>query len=171
MGFGGPEVYHQLVLGGCLHGQIGRLLTLEDAINVASGFAELRQEISGVGDQAAARDEFALGVNRWQLVLGGERNDELAMNQRIRTRWHDQPAVRACKSREITLDFGRVPYVDRAYLQIERRRKGLDNGKLPYPCGYSGVAQDGYSPQARTEFFEQLQPFPTQAVFELQEAC
>ena len=33
----GLEVYHQLVLGRRLHRQVGRLLALEDAIDVASG--------------------------------------------------------------------------------------------------------------------------------------
>ena len=32
--FGRFEVYHQLIFCRCLHGQVGWLLTLEDAINV-----------------------------------------------------------------------------------------------------------------------------------------
>ena len=38
---GGLEVDHQLVLGRRLHRQVGRLLALEDAIDVAGGASEL----------------------------------------------------------------------------------------------------------------------------------
>src|SRR5262249_28229505 len=34
---GGLEIDHQLVLGRCLNRQVGRLLTLKDAIDVAGG--------------------------------------------------------------------------------------------------------------------------------------
>src|SRR6266550_8029829 len=51
------EVDDQLVLGGRLYRQVGRLLALEDAINVA-GCATVRVGgISPVGDQAADGDE------------------------------------------------------------------------------------------------------------------
>jgi hypothetical protein len=39
-GLGGLEVDHQLVLGCSLHRQIGRLLILEDAVDIASRAAE-----------------------------------------------------------------------------------------------------------------------------------
>ena len=50
-------------------------------------------------------------------------------------------------------------------------RQGLDNGQLAYACRYSGVPHDRYLRHVRPNCFEQLQPFPAYAVFELQEAC
>ena len=77
---GGLEVDHQLVLGRRLHRQVGRLLALEDAIDVAGRAPVLVDEIRPVGDQAAAGDEEAFGVDRGQLVPGRQRDDQIAMN-------------------------------------------------------------------------------------------
>ena len=54
---GGLEVDHQLVLGRRLHRQVGRLLALEDAVDIASGAPVLVEPIRPVGDQAADGDE------------------------------------------------------------------------------------------------------------------
>ena len=43
----------QLVLGRRLHRQVGRLLALEDAVDVAGRAAVLADQIGPVGDQAA----------------------------------------------------------------------------------------------------------------------
>jgi hypothetical protein len=48
-----PEVDDQLELGRCLHGQLGWLLTSEDAVDVAGGLPVLVDDISPVRDQAA----------------------------------------------------------------------------------------------------------------------
>ena len=50
---GGVQVDHQLKLGGRLHREVGRLLALEDAIDVAGRAAELVGKIRPVGDQTA----------------------------------------------------------------------------------------------------------------------
>ena len=68
--FCGLEVDHQLVLGRSLHRQVGRLLALEDAIDVASGASVLVEQIRPIADQAAAGDEKAGGVDRGQFVPG-----------------------------------------------------------------------------------------------------
>ena len=57
---GGLEVDHQLVLGRRLHRQVGGLLALEDAVDVAGGAAVLVDPIRPIGDQAAAGDEDAI---------------------------------------------------------------------------------------------------------------
>ena len=54
---GGLEVDHQLVLGRRLHRQVGRLLALEDAVDVAGRAPVLVDLIRPIGDQAAAGDE------------------------------------------------------------------------------------------------------------------
>ena len=62
---GGREINHRLVLGRRLHGKVGRLLSLEDAIDLAGGLPVLVAGlIRPVGYQAAFRDEVAGGIDR-----------------------------------------------------------------------------------------------------------
>ena len=56
----GLEIDHQFVFGRRLHRQVGGLLALEDAIDVAGRAPVLVDEIRPVGDQAAGGDEDAL---------------------------------------------------------------------------------------------------------------
>ena len=132
----GLEIDDQLVLGRRLHRQVGRLLALEDAIDVAGRAAELVHEIIPVGDQATAGDEVASVIDRGQLMPGRKRDDQLAMTYRQRARRHYQAAILgACNGRDGPLDLGRVAHVDRTYLHPDRRRHGLDDGKLADPGG------------------------------------
>src|SRR5262250_1587589 len=50
---GGREVDYKLILGRRLHRQVGRLLALEDAIDIAGRTPALVDEIRSVGNQAA----------------------------------------------------------------------------------------------------------------------
>ena len=112
---GGLEIDHQLVLGRRLHRQVGRLLALEDAIDVAGRAPVLVDEIRPVGDQAAGGDEEALAVDRGQFVPGRQRDDQIAMNRRQRARRHDQAAIRGAREgRDGALDLAGVAHVDRA---------------------------------------------------------
>src|SRR5262245_43574103 len=54
---GGLKVDHQFAVGRRLHWKVGWLLTLEDAVNVASGAPVLVDEIRPIGGQAAGGDE------------------------------------------------------------------------------------------------------------------
>src|SRR6516164_3036409 len=59
--------------------------------------------------------------NRRQSVTGGERDDQLAMNDRQWARCHDQAAIRrAGKCSDGALDFTGVAHVDRVRLHPER---------------------------------------------------
>ena len=69
---GGLEVDDQLVLGRRLHRQVGRLLALEDAIDVAGRASVLVDEIGPIGDQAAGGDEVAFG-SRPRAICAGPR--------------------------------------------------------------------------------------------------
>jgi hypothetical protein len=71
----GCRVGRHLVLGGRLHRQIGGLLTLEYAIDVASRASVLVVKVRTVGYQAAAGDEVAERIDRGQLGLGCQRAD------------------------------------------------------------------------------------------------
>jgi hypothetical protein len=62
------EVDDQFVLGRHLHWQIGWLLALEDAIDIAGRLPVLVDVISPIGDEAAGGDEGAFGVDCGQLV-------------------------------------------------------------------------------------------------------
>ena len=82
---GGLEIDDELVLGRRLHRQVGRLLALQDAIDIAGGAPVLVDEIRPVGDQAAGGDEVAIGVDRGQLVPGRQRDDQ-TRDERTRAR-------------------------------------------------------------------------------------
>src|SRR5262249_59108055 len=58
------EIYDQLVLGRRLHRQVGWLLALEDAIDVASCSAAKVEVIRTIGDQAACGQEQAKQQDR-----------------------------------------------------------------------------------------------------------
>ena len=113
----------------------------------------------------------ALTVDRGQLVPGRQRDDQIAMKMRQRARGHDQSAIRerakAATARSIS-PASRT--LIGAHLHPERRRHGLDRGKLADPGGYGGITNDGRSRHTRRDLFEQLQPFPAQAVFERDES-
>ena len=63
----GLEIEHRLVLRRRLHRQVGGLLALEDAIDVAGRAPVLVNQISCIGDQAAVGDEAAFAVDRGSL--------------------------------------------------------------------------------------------------------
>src|SRR4029077_12542373 len=89
-GFCRLEVDRKLVLGRRLYRQLGWLLALEDAINVAGRLSVLVDKIRSIGDEPTNGDEEAIGVDGGQSEPGGERNDQIAMARRQRTRRHDQ---------------------------------------------------------------------------------
>jgi len=59
---GGLKIDHQLILGRRLHGHLGWLLALEDAIDIFGRVPERIQQINPIGHQAAAGDERAFVV-------------------------------------------------------------------------------------------------------------
>jgi hypothetical protein len=76
------HVNHQHILGRCLHRQVGRSFTLEDAIDVSRGSTELVEEIRPVGDQSPGIGIIALLIYRGQLVASCKRDDEIAIDCR-----------------------------------------------------------------------------------------
>src|SRR3954453_16719255 len=69
------EVDNQFVPGGSLDRQVGRLLALEDAINIRSGGPTLIDQIRPVGKQAADADEKFYVVDGWTTVSGCSHHD------------------------------------------------------------------------------------------------
>ena len=64
------------------------------------------------------------------------------------------------------LDLAGVAHADRAQLDAQRRRRGLNGGELAGPGGCAGFAKDRRSFHAGRDLLEQLQLFPARAVLE-----
>src|SRR5262249_46346953 len=73
------EGEHLLGLRRRLYRRIGRLLTLQDAVDVAGGAPVLMDVIMPIGDKAAGVDEDTIVVDRRQLVAGRQLDDQIAM--------------------------------------------------------------------------------------------
>ena len=96
-----------------------------------------------------------------------KRNDQIALQHRQAARRHDQPVIRAaCKGRDGALDLVGVAHIHRDHLQPDRGSHCVDCAPLADPGRYGGIPNDSYSLHARSDLLEQLQPFPTHAVFE-----
>ena len=67
---GGLEIDHQFVLGRRLHRQVGRLLALEDAVDIGGRAAILVNQIGPVRDQAAGGDEVTIRSKPLAVVPG-----------------------------------------------------------------------------------------------------
>jgi hypothetical protein len=87
---GSLEVHDELVLVRCLHRKVGWLLALENTIYVVRCAAILVERIGTIRSQASISDEVWPGIDRWQLVLGSELDDQIAMDECQRACRHDQ---------------------------------------------------------------------------------
>src|SRR5262249_59879615 len=76
---GSPEVDHQLVLGWRLHRQVGRLLALEDAVDVAGGKTVSACRIDAEGYQSAFDDKSAKRIDGGQSKSRDGLDDCLAL--------------------------------------------------------------------------------------------
>src|SRR5258708_32850141 len=63
------EIDNQFVVSRSLNRQVGRLLALQDTINITGCASELFDSTGPIGDQAAESDVKAASVDRRQLVL------------------------------------------------------------------------------------------------------
>src|SRR5262245_1933706 len=163
---GGFEVDDELVLGRRLHRQVGWLLALEDAVDVAGCLAELIDEIRPIRHQTAGSDKEAVPIGRRQLVPRRKGDDQLAVTQRRSARYRDQTSVRRARERPDGLfDLGGVAHVDRNHLDSQRRRHCLHGSKQTYCKALAGIAKDCNARHARRNLLEQLQPFSGHAEF------
>jgi hypothetical protein len=69
------EIDDQLKSCGLLDGQVGRFLPLEDAPGVNAGQIIGIQYVGPIAHQAAGHSGIAPRVNRWQRVVGSQRNN------------------------------------------------------------------------------------------------
>jgi hypothetical protein len=73
------QIDYQLVFGGPLHGKVGRLLTLENAVDVISCVYGLTDDFRSIRDQAADGNEVSRCEDRTserEARQAGERNAE-----------------------------------------------------------------------------------------------
>jgi hypothetical protein len=62
----------------------------------------------------------------------------------------------ACERRNSALDFAGIEHVDRAQLNTERWRDGLERAPLAGPRGYGDISNDRRSRHARRDLFEAM---------------
>src|SRR5262249_56186818 len=90
-----------------LYRKIGRLLALEDAIDISGCAPVLVERIGSIRDQAAGLAPDRAGVDCGQPMAGRQRDDEIAMRLHRRC-WpdHDNPAVLGPRERRnVALDL------------------------------------------------------------------
>src|SRR5215475_1952119 len=163
----GLEIDDKVVLDWLLYRQVGGLLALEDAIDIAGGAAEQVDVVRAIRHQAAGDDKVAVIVDRGQLVARRQRDDQIATKDRERAPGQDQTAVRATREgRNRPLDLPGVVNVDGANLDRNRRRCGLNRSPLANAGDYGGIAKDGCARDIWRDLLEQLQPFRANAVIE-----
>src|SRR5215469_1294799 len=122
---------YKLVLGRCLHRQVGRLLTLEDSVDIAGRASVEIDKVRPVGHQAAGVHKEAIGKNGRQFVLRREADDQIALDRCDSADDHYQSVV-WCR-RELgysTLSVTCYLQIDRAELHTKWLRDGPDHRPL-----------------------------------------
>ena len=95
-----------------------------------------------------------------------QRNDQPAMKYRRRAPRHDQAAIRTLRERrDGALNLAGIARIDRAQLNAQRRRRGLDHAELGGPGRDGRFSKDHRPCHAGRNLLEQLQPFRSDAVF------
>src|SRR5262249_45059830 len=79
---GSLEIDDQLVFGRRLHRKIGRLLALEDAVDIACCTTVLVDKIRSIGNQSPGSNKGSLVKDRRKLVLRRQLDDHIAKNVR-----------------------------------------------------------------------------------------
>ena len=144
---GGLEVDYQLVLGRCLHGQVGWLLALEDAVDIGRRAPVLVDPIRTIRDQAAIGDKDRVRIDGGQFVPGCKPDDQIAMDRCKRAAGTIRPpfeeranavTVRSISACVIDVERGSPPPQAKAPWTEQRRtgrsRRGRRDHELPPPA-------------------------------------
>src|SRR5262249_20279240 len=124
---GGLEIDHEFVLRRRLNRKVGRLLALEDAVDVTGCLPELVDRIRSVGDQTTGGDVMAGPEDCGESMPGRKRDDQLAMSEHRGTRRDDYAAIpRLHESIDGMLDLLGLARVDRRYIHAKGCRRRLD---------------------------------------------
>src|SRR5450631_695438 len=104
-------------------------------------------------------------------MSSGQCDNKIVVRSYRCTGRHDKTAIRGTSEcRDSALDLVRIAYAYRSNIHPNRGCNRLDHCKLADPGGCRGIPKDGYTLHIGRELFEQLQPFSTQAIFELHKA-
>jgi hypothetical protein len=75
----GLKVENELVFGGCLRRQVGRLFPAQHAIDIVRRLVESSERIGSIGHQAAVDRKLPVGVNRGQSETLNQPDDRDAV--------------------------------------------------------------------------------------------
>ena len=156
---GGLKVDDELELGRGLHRQVGRLLALEDAIDVARGLPVLDRTVRPVRDQAAGAQNRSSWISRRELEAGGKCGDQIAVKQYqrrppSRSGRHWRPAKAAT-----AFSISAPPLTLIGVNSTAKRRPGLNRAPLASTGGTGRIPKDPNAVDARCNLFQQFQPF------------
>ena len=161
----GLEVEEECVLVRALDGQVGRLLALEDAIDLTCRLPILVDHVDddAVGYQTAGLGEFRLCRDRRQVMTVCQVGDQLLVQIGEGIGRQDQPAARSTREAlEGWFDVGGGANGDDNQLHAERRRSGFDRAHEEFGLWRRvGVEHDGNAREAGRDFLEQIEPFAT----------
>src|SRR5262249_60302252 len=116
------EVDHKLVLGWFLHWQVGRLLALENAVDVLGRAPELVNKVGPIGHQPAGGGERTLIVDSGQFVLSRELGKSVTIDICQWARRDNQAASRGRREfQDGALDLSGITQVDLRHLHPETR--------------------------------------------------
>src|SRR5262245_30196460 len=128
--------------------------------------AERTNGFSPIGDETTSADVISEGINRWQLVAGGQPGNDTRIVCPKRTRCHNQTAVRATrKFTDVALDRPDILQIDYIQLHPDWSHR-LDCGKLANSGGKGGIAQNRRARHVWRDLLEYLQPLRTDRVLE-----
>src|SRR5262249_5387593 len=115
----GREVDNQFIFGRRLNRHVGRLLALQNAIDIAGCTSVLVNRTRTIRHKAAIGGVVTIGIDRRQSKPRRKWNDYVAVEARS-SRRHDQAALcGACKRRNGTLDLSDIEGVNRRQLHSE----------------------------------------------------
>jgi hypothetical protein len=164
------KVDHQFELGRRLHGQIGRLLASQYAIDVTGRLPVLVNKIRPIRNQTAASCEVTSKVDSGQLVPSRERDNIIAVDHRPRPCRQDQATIwGACERRHSLVDLGDLAHVYWAHVETPQRCRRLDDIPLANSDACCRVPNYGRSCDVRCDLFQQFQPLCAHSVFEEKE--
>src|SRR5262249_5056878 len=128
---GGFQIDDKFVLSWRLHRKVGRLLTLEDAVDVAGRFPILPSNVRAIGDEAASFDEEAQRIDRRQPMLSRQANDQRPYGNRLCSPGNDKAAIGRPRERnDGAFDLAFVAHPDASHFNSKSWCCGLDCDEL-----------------------------------------
>src|SRR5687768_10620657 len=130
-GPGGFEIEYQFEFGRCLNRKFGRLGAPQNAIDILSS---LQIEVAWIGTivrQPTVGYERPIRIDRWQPVLGGSSDDQLAIYDVAAVRQRNEAAIWfAGKVIESAFELRGIAVCKTKWLDLEHLRCGFHRLKI-----------------------------------------